>query len=103
MKEKGKEPEMPPLSLMFFVEYFWEVGPTMSTAMGPGPLSFQELESWMRLTGVNLEPWAIKMLRRLSFDYIEQAENAKKIDCPAPFGSNFQVKSLDEKLDDFLD
>ena len=38
------------------------------------------------LIGLELQPWEIRILRKLSFDYLVQAQQSTKPECPPPFG-----------------
>jgi hypothetical protein len=63
----------------------------MSGGMGMAPLTFSELESWQRQIGIELKPWEVRLLRRLSGEYCAESSAATKADAPAPF------KSIDER------
>ena len=81
------EPDMPPLDAgAFLLGVLFEVGPVLSGAMGPAPLSHSELRAWMDNCGVELQPWEARALRRLSIDYLVESNTAEKADAPAPWG-----------------
>lgn len=85
MKSDGIEPEMPEADAIYLVGYLWEVGPVLSGGMSAIPVSFSELESWQRQTGICLQPWEVRLLRRLSFDYLSESHKAEEADCPPPW------------------
>lgn len=61
---------MPPVLLGgVYLTAFFEVGPAMSTATGPAPLSYAELDAWMRLSGRDFAPWEVELFRDLSRAY----------------------------------
>lgn len=68
------------------------------------PLSFSELEAWARLTHRSLTPSEFITLRRLSMEWLAQAEDAKDMDCQAPYGETTPeqrsavAKSLREEM-----
>lgn len=78
-------PDMPPVDTEYLLGYLWEVGPTMAAGGYPGPVTHQELHKWMALTGIDLHPWQVRFLRRLSGEYIAESQRAEKFDCPAPW------------------
>lgn len=97
-------PEFPPLeAAAYLVEHLWEVGPTMAAGAGVGPITFQELQSWQAQIGIELAPWEVRILRQLSFDYLDELRKAEKPDCPPPYGKLSRNPQLDKKLDAFLD
>lgn len=89
--EEGREPEhykpdLPPLEVGdYLAAFLFEIGPTMSGASGGGALTFSEIDAWCTRTGIDLEPWESRILRRLSRDYLSESGKAEKRDCPAPW------------------
>lgn len=80
--------DMPPLEgAGYLIGYLFEVGPTMAAGMGAGPVTHEELRAWMDLTGIELEPWEVRFLRRLSYEYLAESDRAEKRDCPDPWKS----------------
>jgi len=79
------QPEMPPVDAEYLLTYLWEIGPTMAAGGYPGPITHEELRSWQANTGIELEPWEVRFLRRLSGEYIAESHRAEKADCPAPW------------------
>lgn len=85
MRVKGIDPNLPDNPAPYLVEYLFEVGPTVSAGMGPVILGWRDLQAWQELIGIDLAPWELRLLRRLSADYLSQSLKAEKPDCPAPF------------------
>lgn len=81
IKAKGIEPEMPSIDAEFIVGYLYDIGPTM----GDKAISHQEIESWQRNTGIDLDAWQTRTLHRLSVEYLVMSHNAKARDCQPPF------------------
>jgi len=71
------------------LEYLWEIGPVEHGGMGMDPVSYREIESWRRGTGIELKPWELRMLRRLSQDYITELNQSAAPDRSAPFGDPY--------------
>ena len=76
---------MPSIDCGYLVSYLFEIGPTMAAGMGSGPITHGEIESWQRITGIDLNPWDARTLRRLSIDYLSESQKATQMDCPAPW------------------
>lgn len=84
IKKSGKpDPEMPTTDCEFIVGYLYDIGPTM----GDQAISHQEIESWQRNTGIDLDSWQARTLHRLSVEYLVEAHNAKRRDCPPPWAA----------------
>jgi hypothetical protein len=74
--------EHPPLyDGKHLVEYLWEIGPTS----GDGPVTFSEIEAWVRLTGNILDGWEAPALRQLSSAYASEHYAASDPKRPPPF------------------
>lgn len=63
-------PEMP-APLAYLLDWFNEVGPCLSSGMGPVPLTFAEIGAWAALRGIALAPWEAQGLRVLSEAFCE--------------------------------
>ncbi len=84
-KNPDYAPDMPPVDVPYLLEVFFEIGPTMAAGMGAGPITHEEIRAWQANTGVELQPWQIRALRRMSFDYLGEAHEAEKADRRAPW------------------
>lgn len=84
-------PEMPPIDSPYIVEYLYEIGPAMASGFGSGPISNGEIESWQRVTGIELTSWEARTLSRLSREYLSESHKATEIDCPAPWSESEYV------------
>lgn len=80
-----QELEMPPCGARYLVGYLFEIGPTESIGMGAAPLSHRELEAWQHNTGIALSAWEVRTLKRLSADYLGEAQQATARDRPPPW------------------
>jgi len=75
-------PEMGPLS--HIVTWFIELG---EVAQGPGGfavLSWQEIDAWSKLTGLDISPREGLALRHLSTAYINEYYRSNNRDCAMP-------------------
>lgn len=83
--ESPFQPLMPEADALYLTEILFEIGPVTNTGMGQDRLSVQEIESWQRQMGVALQPWEFRLLRRLSAEYLAEAQAAEELGRPAPF------------------
>ena len=77
MARNGITPRLPPVGHgAHLLRYLNEVGPVMGTGMGAVPLTYAELRAWQDRTGLELQPWEVLTLRRLSKDYAAESARA---------------------------
>lgn len=77
MERNGITPRLPPVwHGQHLLGYLHECGPVMGTGMGAIPLTFGELQAWQERTGLDLQPWEVLTLRRLSKDYASESVRA---------------------------
>lgn len=83
---------MPPLPPIEWGEYLVEIlfkrGPVMSGAMGPVSMSDVDLRAYQDNSGVELLPWEIDLLLRLSREYLDESQKASKHFAPAPWSAD---------------
>jgi hypothetical protein len=80
---KGSQPDPGPLG--YLLEYLQEIGPATVNGNIPAPVSWQEIQAWQKLTGINLEAFEALIIRELSRTYAEQYVKSEKIECPPPW------------------
>lgn len=84
--KKDYRPDMPPLeSGDYLIGCLFEVGPTMSGAMGAGPLMFGEIRAWSELTGLSINAVEARVLHSLSIVYLNESHRAEKLGCEPPW------------------
>lgn len=105
-KDQGEQfhPEMPPVTWgHHLLNHLFEVGPTSGTGMGPAPVSWHEIDAWMRRAAVELSPWSVRMLRHLSAAYVSELRAAEEPGRPPPFsGDNTYRKTLARSMRDSI-
>jgi len=76
------------------IQWLSAVGPVMPDSSGISPVTYQEIESWQRQTGVELTPWEAETIRMLSCEYVAgiQRYSGQKVACP-----DFDLKRLDKR------
>lgn len=91
MKRQGVERQMPPVEDgEYLLEHLADVGPALGTGMGQIPVTFSELEAWQVQTGLQLQPWEVSALRRLSKDYCAEIQRAASPAAMPPWVSSVE-------------
>lgn len=85
MERDGIDIEMPECLALHLAEYLFEIGPTVPAGMGAGPITHTEIRAWSENTGIELDAWEARTLRRLSIDYANESHKARDRTRPAPF------------------
>jgi len=84
--DRGMLIKMPPVeSCGYILDWWHELGLSTSGVNGPEPLPFTELESWARVSGVELEPWEMGMVSKLSQQFCRQFHLSKEKNCESPY------------------
>lgn len=83
-KKKNQPVLYPPNPAPYLTDWFLEIGPTAPGGMGDAPISWQDMAAWSQVTGIELDPWEGRTLRRLSIAHINQKYAAKKPGCIEP-------------------
>jgi len=81
----GLEPAMPPVRCSWIIDHLMELGPSEAGAMGPVPVTWREIDHWQQCLGGDLAPWTLRILRRLSLEFVGESQRARAADCPAPW------------------
>jgi hypothetical protein len=88
LQAKGMSPDLPDAGLAaHLVGYLFEVGPIAHGPSGPVPVSWPDLQAWQQATGIELQTWEARALRRLSYDYLDATLAAKSPTSPAPYAA----------------
>jgi hypothetical protein len=93
-KDDKYMPDMPSVEAEHTLDYLFEIGPVMGGSMGVSPITNEEIQAWQLNTGIELQSWQARLIRRLSLDYLTESQKAEKRDCPAPW----IVEKLESKL-----
>lgn len=84
--DNGLDPPLPTAGCAaHLVGYLFEAGPVGYGPMGAVPLQWQDITHWQRNTGIELNAWEARTLRRLSEDYIAASQAAESPTSPAPW------------------
>ena len=91
IRARGEEPLWPPNPAEYLTNWLIEIGPVYAGAAGPVEIPWGELESWQRQTGIELDAWEARTIRRLSAVYVVQSYDARKPNCPQPYVGSAKV------------
>jgi hypothetical protein len=95
MEKRDEAINWPPNPAPYLSEWFLEIGPTIAGSMGEAPIGWQDIAAWQTITGIELEPWEARTIRRLSQVFISQRHESEKPDCPAPYiGDRDEIAAL---------
>lgn len=92
MQDQGETPSLPENPAPYITDWFLEVGPTVSTGMGEGPIGWPDMAAWQELTGIELDAWEARTIRSLSNAWAAERYRARKPTCMAPYNT-FSVDS----------
>lgn len=70
------------------IDWLMEIGPMVSGAMGSAAFGWSDMAHWSEMTGIELDPWEAKTLRRLSLDWVAQVNASREPNCPPPYVEN---------------
>lgn len=78
---------MPPITeeAGYLVETLMDAGIFTAAGMGQVPITWADLAAWQGGTGITLEPWESRLLRRMSTEYLNELHRAEKHDAPPPW------------------
>lgn len=93
---------MPPCDAPHLIAYLFEIGPVAPGAMSGAPLSFLEIQAWQDCTGIALESWEARVLRRLSAEYLSESHAATKRDCKPPWIDADEVMAAPSRASESL-
>jgi hypothetical protein len=75
-KEERAAPELPRDFVHVWNAFIELHGARGSSGFGPNPIPFQEIAAYRAVTGVDLSPWEVKVIRALDTVYIETASQS---------------------------
>jgi hypothetical protein len=84
----------PPNPAEYLTDWFREIGPTIASPMGEVAIGWSDMVAWQELTGIELDAWEARTIRRMSRAFIDQRHEAKKPDCVEP-----RLKADEEKVE----
>jgi hypothetical protein len=85
MENDGIPIQMPPNPAPTIAARWLEIGTTEAAGMGAGPLSWGTIKAWQDVTGIALDRWEARLLRKLSQAYLRESRLAESENYPAPW------------------
>jgi hypothetical protein len=79
----------------YLVALFQEAGLMLSNGMGPVPLSWQEIEAWLRTTELQLSIWEKLTIREMSEAYVAELHKSADKHAVAPYAPAVDLNALD--------
>lgn len=79
------------------MSYLFEAGVATSNGMGIVPLSWQEIDAWIEVTGLPLSTWEKLTLKEMSEAYVNEFTQASEKDRPAPYIRPVEEEQIDRK------
>lgn len=76
---------MPPNPAPHIIGWLMEIGLVGGGGMATVPISWAEISEFQRNSGITMEPWVARLIRRLSVDYVAMSRKAEDEHCPPPF------------------
>lgn len=86
MEAQDVDPAIPDNPAPHLTEWLLEIGPTVPAGMGEAEIGWDHLTHWQQNVGIELAPWEGRLLRNLSRAWLSAKHEARKPDCPAPWG-----------------
>ena len=74
-----------PEEAAYLVSALMEAGPTTVAGMGEIPLTWADLMAYQHGAGQDFAPWELRLIRRLSGEYLSESIRAKAPDARAPW------------------
>lgn len=94
LRANSKEPQLPPEgAASHLVDYLFEAGPIVH---GSNALGWIDIQAWQASTGVALEAWQARALRKLSHAYLDASIAAQSPEC-APFWPPVEQPTPDKR------
>lgn len=100
LKRRKIEPRMPPNPAQHITDRLIEIGLTEAAGMGAVPLSWREIAAWRDSVGLTIDPWEMRLLRRLSAAYLAETRRAESEHCPPPWRTEVTAREREVELAD---
>lgn len=74
----------------YLVDYWMRLGCVGQSSGGMVPLSWQDIQSWSSLMGIEFTPWESETLATMSVAYLIQLQESEDRMCPPPAGKGHE-------------
>lgn len=96
MEQRGEQPRFPPAPYQYLVQWWLEIGPALTGAMGAGPLPMRYIADEMETLGVEVTPFEAKAIRAMSRAFLEECREARKAARRAPYSDDLPEEVQDK-------
>jgi hypothetical protein len=80
-EKDGLEIVFPEVRAYYLIEHLFDIG----ISIGDHSITYSEIEAWQRLSGVELQPFEARFLKKLSEAYLSAAREAADNDAESPW------------------
>jgi hypothetical protein len=96
---------LPQCTAEFLVLLFYDVGLCGQGANGATAISWQEIESWKRVTDQRITPWEADMLHKMSEAYVHEVHAGSERTRPMPFVEDIKRDKVKQAqlMEDFFE
>lgn len=81
----------------YLVALLQEAGSVLNQGMGPYPLTWTEMESWLNVTELRLSVWEKLTIKEMSEVYAAELSKSTAKHCVAPYVPTVEPEQLDRK------
>ena len=74
---------------------FFESGQCLATGQGLIPLTWQEIDAWIRVNKLDLTLWEIETIKKMSESYCAEYSRASDPQRPAPYSPEKDADEID--------
>lgn len=89
------EIQLPDTGLDYLVGHFFSSGQCLQTGQGLVPLTWQEIDAYVKLNELDMCVWELKLIKKMSEAYCAEYSRASDPNRVAPY----RVQVLDEEVD----
>jgi len=75
----------------------------LANGAGEVQVTHAEIQAWQANMGVELLPWEVSLIRRLSLAFVQQSAISRDPYCKPPYGDLYKSPDIDSKIDAALD
>jgi len=85
---------------IYLVSLLYSAGTVLQTGSGIIGLSWQEIEAWQNVTGFQLYPWELQIIKNMSVAYASEYSKASSKDAEIPFSPFRDLRDKRKQISD---
>jgi hypothetical protein len=94
--------QFPFVTADYLLRIILSIWPSMQGGMGAIPITWQEIQAYVDLTGISLNAWEAKTIKDCSLVFVSQSQLSAKTDCPSPIMEEKDPLQLKRQIKDLL-